>query len=110
MIKYSELVAGAMLTGSATSYYTAPSATYASIHAVSAANPTGAPVTVNLYRVSAAGSPSSTNRIASRLVPAGGTVSIQDAINHKLAPGSQIFSDGAGCSLNISGVEFVPNN
>lgn len=108
MLKYSELVASATLTGVAVSYYTAPGSVQVAIHAVSVANPTGGAVTVNIYRVSTGGAASAANRIASRVIAAGGTASIPDAVNHKLAPGSQIFADGAGCALNISGVEYTP--
>lgn len=108
MLKYAELIASATLTGAAASYYTAPASVQAAIHAVSASNPTGGAVTVNIYRVTTGGTATSANRIASRVIPAGGTASIPDAVNHKLAPGSQIFADGAGCALNISGVEYTP--
>lgn len=109
-IIYKELVSAQALTATGTSYYTAPAETQAAIHAVTISNPTGAAVTVNLYRVGIGGSSSAINRIASRLLAAGATASLPDAINHKLAPGSQLFADGLGCGLNISGVEYLPSN
>jgi hypothetical protein len=109
-ITYKELISAQTLTATGVSYYVAPAETQAAIHAVSVYNPTGAAVTVNLYRVPVGGASGPTNRIASRLVGAGATVSLPDAINHKLAPGSQLFADGLGCNLNASGVEFLPSN
>jgi len=110
MIIYAELVSGRTLTATAATYYTAPTYTQAAIHACSATNPTGAPVTVNLYRVPLGGSAGFQTKIATRVIAAGATSSLIDAINHKLAPGSQIFADGLGCSLNISGIEYIPAN
>lgn len=107
--KYREMVAAQTLTGSAVSYYTAPSGTSAAIHAASITNPTGAVVTVNIYKVptgSAAGSPT---KIASKTVGAGATIAVPEVVNHKLEPATQLFADGLACTLNISGVEFVPS-
>lgn len=109
MIKYSEMVAGQVLTASPVSCYTAPAFTQAAIHAATASNPTAAAVVVNLYRVTAGAVAGVPTRIASRTIPAGQTLSLIDAINHKLAPGSQLFADGLGCGLNVSGVEYIPS-
>lgn len=106
-INYRELVTGQILTASPLVYYAAPALTQAAIHACSVYNPTGAPVIVSLYRVPVAGSAGNNNQIASRTVAAGATVTLHEAINHKLAPGSQLFAQGLGCSLNISGVEYI---
>lgn len=110
MIKYTEMVSAIVLTATPASCYTAPPSTMAAIHACSATNPTGAAVTVSLYRVSLGGSVGTPSRIASRTIPAGQTLSLIDSINHKLAPGSQLFADGLGCALNVSGVEYIPSN
>jgi len=107
-VNYKEMVVGQTLTAAPVLYYTAPALTQASITAVSICNPTGAPVTVNLYKVPAAGSAGATTRIASRILAAGATLSLPDAVNHKLAPGTQIYADGLACTLNVSGVEFIP--
>ena len=98
----------ASTSGSPASYYTAPTATQAAIHAASVTNPTGSAVTCNLYLVPASGSATTANRIASRTVIAGATVTLQDAINHKIPSGYQLYADGAGCSFTVSGVEYVP--
>lgn len=110
MIKYTEMVAGQVLTATALTYYTAPASTQAVIHACAVTNPTGAAVVVNLYRVSSGTVAGAPTRIASRTIPAGQTMSLIDSINHKLAPGSQLFADGLGCGLNVSGVEYIPSN
>lgn len=108
MITYKEMADAQTLTSVSTSYYIAPANTQGAIHAITANNPTGSPVPVNIYRVPAGGTVSAAYLIASRIVPGGGTVSFPDAVNHKLAPGSNIYADGVGCTLNISGVEYVP--
>ncbi|MBC8642133.1 hypothetical protein IAG25_35600 [Caballeronia sp. EK] len=105
--KYKEMVKGVTLTASAVSYYTAPDLTSASIHAASANNPGGSPVTINVYKVPSGTSAGSATRIASKTVPAGLTAQFPELVNHKLEPGTQIFADGNGCSLNISGIEYV---
>ena len=107
-VSYKEMVSGQTLTGAPLAYYVAPSLTQASITAVSITNPTGAPVTVNLYKVPTAGAAGAPTRIASRTLAAGATLSMPDAVNHKLAPGTQIYADGLACTLNVSGVEFIP--
>jgi hypothetical protein len=107
--KYKEMVKAAALTGTAgTALYAAPALTYGSIHAASANNPTGGAVTVNLYKVPAGQSAGNATRIASRNVQAGSQAPLLDAINHKLEPGTQLFADGNGCFLNVSGVEYTP--
>lgn len=106
--KYREMVAAATLTGSAASYYTTPGLTYAAIHAASVNNPTGAAVTVNIYKVPTSKAADATTKIASKSVGPG-TIQFPEIVNHKLEPGTQLFADGLACTLNISGVEFIPN-
>ncbi|MEX3972257.1 hypothetical protein [Paraburkholderia caribensis] len=106
--KYKEMVKAATLTASAVSYYAAPLLTFGSIHAASANNPTGAAVTINVYKVPSGTTADGTTKIASKTISAGKTGSLTDLINHKLEPGTQLFADGAGCSLNISGIEYTP--
>lgn len=107
--KYREMVAGQTLTGSAASYYTAPTSTYGAIHAASVCNPTGAVVTVNIYKVPTGGAAGSPTKIASKAVSAGATIAVPEVINHKLEPGTQLYADGLACTLNISGIEYVPS-
>lgn len=106
--KYKEMVKAVTLTGTATSQYTAPSATYASIHAASANNPTGGAVTLNVYKVPTGSVADGTTKITSKTIAAGRTGQLPDLVNHKLEPGTQIYADGSGCSLNVSGIEYIP--
>jgi hypothetical protein len=104
---YKELVKGATLTGASTSLYTAPSATSASIQAASANNPTAGVVTINVYKVPSGRSADATTRIASKNAAAGATAQFPELVNHKLEPGTQIYADGNGCSISVSGIEYV---
>lgn len=104
---YKEMIKAVTLTGTAASYYTAPTLTSASIHAASANNPTGAPVTINVYKVPLTTTAGPTTRIASKVAPAGLPVHFPELVNHKLEPGTQLYADGLGCSLNVSGIEYV---
>jgi len=108
MINYRELVSAQVLTAAAATYYTAPASTQAAIHACSVSNPTGGAVVVSIYRVPFGVVVGAPCLIGSRTVPAGATVTLHEVINHKLAPGSQIYALGLACTLNISGVEYIP--
>jgi hypothetical protein len=107
---YKELVKGASLTGTAASLYAAPTATYAAIHAASANNPTGGVLTLNVYKVPSGRSADATTRIASKNIAAGVTAQFPELVNHKLEPGTQIFADGNGCSISVSGIEYVKDS
>lgn len=106
-IAFKEMIKGQLLDGTPTAYYAAPGATSATIQAATVANPTAGAVVVNLYKVPVAGSASGTNKIATRTVPAGATLTLNDAINHKLEAGTQLYADGVGLGLTVSGVEYV---
>lgn len=103
-ISYKVLVKAATLTGSAASVYAPPALTSATISAVSVNNPTVAPVTFNLYLGGSAGS---STKIVSKTIPAGKAIPVSEAIGHKIEPGMQLFADGNGMFLNISGSEYV---
>lgn len=107
--KYREMVAGQTLTASAASYYTIQAGTYGAIHAGSVCNPTGTPVTVNIYKVPTGSSAGSPTKIASKTVGAGATIAVPEIVNHKLEPGTQLYADGLACTLNISGIEYLPS-
>lgn len=107
--KYREMVAAQTLTGSAVSYYVTPGATYGAIHAASICNPTGAVVTVNIYKVPNGGSAGAPTKIASKSVSPGATIAAPEIVNHKLEPATQLFADGLACTLNISGIEYIPS-
>lgn len=106
-IAWKELVKAATLTGAPISQYTCPGNTAATIQQATVNNPTGAPVQVNLYKVPSGLAADATTKIATRLVPAGAVVTLNEALNHKLQGGTQLFADGLATTLNISGVEYV---
>lgn len=107
---YKELVKGASLTATAASLYTAPTATSASIQAASANNPSAGVVTLNVYKVPSGRSADGTTRIASKNVAAGATAQFPELVNHKLEPGTQIYADGNGCAISVSGIEYVKDS
>lgn len=109
-IKYREMVKGALLTGSPVSLYTTPALSSAVIHAVSINNPTGAAVTFDIYKVPTGSAADATTKIDSRVIPALSVLPANNAINHKLETGTQIYASGAGLTLNISGVEYIPDS
>ncbi|WP_439684865.1 hypothetical protein MNJPNG_04985 [Cupriavidus oxalaticus] len=103
-LSYKVLVSGASLSGSAASVYTALALTSATISAVSVNNPTGAPVTFELYLGSAA---TNNTKIVTKSIPAGKSVPVSEVVGHKIEAGMQLFALGAGMFLNISGSEYV---
>ena len=107
-IAWKEMVAGATLTGVSTTFYTAPALTAATIQAATAYNSTGAPITLSIYKVPVGKGADITTLICTRSVPAGTTVQANETLNHKLQAGTQIFAVGNGLTLNISGVEYIP--
>jgi hypothetical protein len=104
---YKELVKGASLTGTAVSLYVAPAATSASVQAASANNPTAGVVTLNVYKVPSGRIADGTTRIAAKTILAGATAQFPELVNHKLEPGTAIYADGNGCSISVSGIEYV---
>lgn len=107
-MKWREIIAGATLTGAPVSLFTAPDLTYETIQQATIYNPTGAPVTFSLYKVPTGLTPIAATLICTRAVAAGTTVTANEAINHKLEPGTQLFASGLALTLNVSGVEYVP--
>jgi hypothetical protein len=107
MITWKQL-AQTVLSGSASSLYVAQQSTYASIHAVSLWNPTGAPVAVKFYIVPSGGSQADATTVESATVPAGQSAPVPNLINHKIPPGMSIWAVGSGVTCTISGVENVP--
>lgn len=107
-IAWKEMTSGATLTAVPTAQYSTPAGTSATIQAVSAFNPTAAPVTFAMYRVPTGKAADSTTCICTRVIAAGALIQGHEAINHKLAEGSRIMASGLGLTLNISGVEYVP--
>lgn len=103
-LSYKVLVKGAALGATAGQVYEAATLTYATISAVSVNNPTGAPVTFELFLGTTA---SNATRIVTKSVPAGAAIPISEAIGHKVEPGMRLFGIGNGMFLTVSGSEYV---
>lgn len=96
-----------VLTGAAALVYTAPSATAATVTAASVWNPTGAPVTVDLFLVPSGGTAIDGTHIDRQVIPAASASTMFNAINQKVAPGAAIFALGLGVTLTLGGAESV---
>jgi len=107
-VTWKEMVKGSTLTATPTTQYTSPVLASAAIQAISVNNPTGGALTFDLYKVPPGMSSDQTTKICSRSIPAGAVTQPVEAINHKLSPGTQLFAAGVGLTLNISGVEYIP--
>lgn len=108
-MKWREMITGATLTASPVSLFTAPPLTYETIQQATAFNPTAAPVVFSLYKVPTGLAAGPETLICTRTVAAGQCAQANEAINHKLEPGTQLFALGLGLTLNVSGVEYVPS-
>jgi hypothetical protein len=106
---WKELVKGVALTGTPASLYTAPAATYATVTAGSANNSTAAAIVLNVYLVPNGQPQSNAYRILTKNIAAASTAQLPEIVNHKLEPGAQLYADGNGATITISGAENVPN-
>jgi len=103
-----KLVAGSQLTGSAATYYTAPSLTTAVVKAMTLANTTGGAVACTVYLVPSGGSATAANTIISgRSVAAGETYNCPEAVNQVLPAGATIQALGLNVTLQVSGVQIT---
>lgn len=109
-VTWKELIKGASLTSGPVSQYTAPPLTSATVQQATVYNPTGGALTFSLFKVPAGLAADATTLICTRVVPAGQCVQANEAINHKAQAGTQLFAQGAGLTLNVSGVEYIPEN
>lgn len=107
-IVWKELINGQILTGSPAAYYTAGALVSATIQAATIFNPTGGALTVSFYKVPTGRAADASTIICVRVVPSGASVQLNEAINHKLQAGTQIFASGTGMTLAVSGVEYIP--
>jgi microcystin degradation protein MlrC len=98
-------LAQAVLTGTATAIYTAPSNTQTAVHTAQVWNPTGSAVVVDVFSVPVAGSAVDGTHIDRVQVPAASASAVYGLINHKLSAGMQVFASGNGVTLTISGAE-----
>lgn len=96
-----------VLTGTATLVYSVPANTQAALHAASVWNPTGAPVTVDLFLVPAGGTAIDGTHIDRQVIPAASASTMFNAINQKVSPGAAIYALGLGVTLTLGGAESV---
>ena len=98
------LVAGIQLTGSAATYYTAPTGNRVTIKSASVTNTTAGVVALTLYRVPSGGSASAANTIVSaKNVAVGETYNCPELVNKVLHAGDTIQALGLNLSLDVSG-------
>src|SRR5688572_161067 len=98
------LVSGSQLTGSAATYYTAPSLTKARIQAAALTNTTGGAVACTVYLVPSGGSAGATNTfISARSIAAGETYPCPELINQVIEAGGTIQALGLNVTLAVSG-------
>lgn len=95
----------AVLTGTPTAIYTAPTLTQAAVHHAQAWNPGASPVVVDVYLIPPAGSATDATHIDRVQVSAASPSPIFGLINAKLGPGYSIYASGAGVTLTVTGVE-----
>ena len=102
------LVAGSVLTGTAATYYTAPTGTRAVIKSAAIVNTTAGALAATVYLVPSAGAAAAANTLISGLsIAAGATYSCPELINHVLGSGDFIQAFGNGLTLIVSGAEIV---
>lgn len=107
------LVENVQLTNAYASYYPAPASTLTTISAATLNNTSGAPVTVSISIVPAAGAQGNTNEIATNLsIPAAGAAPtvVAGLIGQTLGPGETLqmkASVGTAITPRISGYETV---
>lgn len=95
------------LTGTPATVYTVPGSTQTAVHAAALWNPTGAPVTCDVYMVPVAGSAGDPTHVDRVIVPATSSGTFFNLINQKLGPGAQLFAAGNGVTFTVSGAESV---
>jgi len=96
-----------VLTGTPAAVYTAPAATQTAVHAAQVWNPTGAPVTVQVFIVPVAGSATDATRVDNVAVAATTALPVFGLINQKLTAGQAIYAAGNGVTLTTGGAESV---
>lgn len=102
------LVPGSALTGSAATYYTAPTLTRAVTKSAQLTNTTAGAVACTVYIVPSGGAAGATNTVISaRSVAAGETYNCPEMINQVIEAGGTIQALGNGVTLTVSGIEIV---
>lgn len=102
------LVSGSQLTGSAATYYTAPTLTKTIIKSAQLTNTTAGAVACTVYLVPSAGTAGATNTVISaRSIAAGETYNCPELVNAVLEAGGTIQALGLNVTLTASGAEIV---
>lgn len=97
-----------VMTGSVATIYSGPDAvTRTSVSAAQLWNPTGAPVTCNVYLVPSGGSATDATQVDRVIVPAASARTVFGLINQKVNPGASIRASGNGVTITVSGSESV---
>lgn len=98
------LVAGVAITGSAATYYTAPTGNRVTIKSASVTNTTAGVVALTLYRVPSGGAAGATNTVVSaRSIAVNETYNCPELVNKVLHAGDTIQALGLNLSLDVSG-------
>ena len=105
MQRIPKAIAAAQLTAAAATYYTAPSATTATINNLSLTNTSANPVAVTLYRVPSAGTAGAGNTILSAFSLAAGQSYVPpQAIGLQMDPGMTLQAlAGTASAVTIAG-------
>ena len=102
------LVSGSQLTGSAATYYTAPTLTKAVIKSAQLTNTTAGAVACTVYLIPSGGTAGATNTfISARSIAVGETYNCPELVNAVLEAGGFIQSLGLNVTLTVSGIEIV---
>lgn len=102
------LIAGSALTGSAATYYTAPTGTTTVIKKLSLINTTGSPIAATVYLVASGGTAAATNTItSSKVIASNETWSSPECENQVLPAGGFIQALGNGLTIIASGIEIT---
>ena len=102
------MISGSQLTGSATTYYTAPTLTKAVIKSAQLTNTTAAPISATLYLVPLSGTAGVTNTfISAQPIAVGETYNCPEIINSVIEAGGFVQALGNGLTLTMSGIEIV---
>lgn len=94
-----------VLGAAASAKYTPGAAKQGVVHTANAWNPTAAAVTLNFYLVPNGGAANDATRVHQVSAPAGKSIQIPEIIGLKIANPSQLFADGNGVTLTITGAE-----
>ncbi|WP_224030263.1 hypothetical protein [Paraburkholderia caribensis] len=95
----------AVLTGVAAAVYAPAAAKQGAVHTANAWNPTGAAVTLNVYLVPNGGTATDATRVHQVSVPAGKSIPVPEIVNMKVANPWEVFADGNGVTLTLTGAE-----